>query len=192
VALTEECAQLEETVRERLARRDELQQRARELNQQLMNKDEQLAELDRAARRLASKLEEEKRLRSHVNEIAAEVNDAQLRYESERATQEQSIADLEKKRDRVREHLLHAEQDVQRIRESGAADIDAMNRKVSALRTEIAEKESALQSVTRENAQKQAAIADFEEERRRMEREALARKAAAAHAAKAALTELSF
>jgi hypothetical protein len=172
--------------------RDALQAERRELGDALRQREDEIQQLNAMAARLSEKLDEEKRLRAHVHDLAVEVNEAQAGHQAEVAASAQQRRDADRTQQGVADELALVQGEVTRVKEGGAAELHALARQVADRRREVQEKEAALTAATADNAAKQSMIAQFEEEKRQLEREQLARKAAAAHAAKAALNELTY
>jgi chromosome segregation ATPase len=152
--------------------------------------EEERARLRAVSRALSGKVADEKRLRAIVAELATEVHEAETQHEAEVAALERQEAEQKAQLDDVRRQLNRANDDIDRVSADASVELGMLNRDIAALRQSVVEKENTLNSLIAENAGKQASIAQLEEEKRRLEREQIARKAAAAQATKAALAEL--
>ena len=190
--LLERCQAAEERVSGFERRHEDQRQECARLAEQLRIKDTEIADLQAVAHRLNVKAEEERRLRAHVAELAHEVTDTQATMESERALDEQRDRERQHEIERLNLELTSVRNELAKVKDNASLELDTLGRRCAALRADISDKEALLSNAVNEHAAKQAAIAEFEEEKRRIERDQLARKAAAAQAAKAALTELSY
>jgi DNA repair exonuclease SbcCD ATPase subunit len=190
--LLERCQAAEERVSGLERLHDEQCEELKNLNVQVHDKENEIADLQSVAQRLSVKSEDERRLRAHVAELAREVSDTQSSIEAEKSLSEQREREREAEIEQLQLELQAIQNETTRIRESGNLELDTLSRRCQQMRADIADKEALLNNAVNENAAKQSAIAQFEEEKRRIDREQLARKAAAAHAAKAALSELNY
>jgi hypothetical protein len=147
-------------------------------------------QLDRTAQQLATRLEEEKRLKQTVRDHAAEAAAAAAADEAAREQIERSLARLATEKAALEDQAAAVEADTERMRLAQAAELDQLRRSAEDLKRELAQRDGALRLALQQAALKQARLAEYEEERRRLERELLARRVAAQHAAKAAISEL--
>ena len=190
-ARASECETLESEV---AAMQEQLAATLREVEQtktDIVSREEEVARLKSVARTLTTKVAEERRLREVVAELAMEVHETQTLHESELASLERQEADQAALVDEAKRALVRANEEIDRISGDASIELGMLSRNIAALRQNVSDKENALNALIAENASKQATIAQFEEEKRRLERDQIARKAAAAQATKAALAELN-
>ena len=141
--------------------------------------------------RLAEALDEESRLKVLLASLSQEAASATaLRMEDSDAREAASKA-LEAAHTEALASVAIAENECHRIKTANAATLDSLTRKLHAAREGLVAKEARLDELLAKNTQLQNTIIQYEEEKRRMERDAMSRKEAASRAAKAALLDLA-
>jgi chromosome segregation ATPase len=91
---------------------------------------------------------------------------------------------------RLLQEAAELDGELQRIRATNATRLDALSRKLHSSRGNMLDRERTLDDLVAKNTQLQSTIIEYEEAKRRMEREALQKKESAARAAKTALKDL--
>lgn len=188
--LQERVRQAEERLLTANSERDHRREDLTKLKEMVSQRDAQIQALDKTAQRMAHLLEEEKRVRGLVSDLAKQLNDVSLSHDVERANAERELKRLRDDKRAADEQVASVSGEIERTRAAGNADVELIRRKNEQLRADIQNKEQALRKALQDNASKQSQLQHYEDERRRTEREAVTRRAAASGAAKAAYSEL--
>lgn len=189
--LAKECEALESQVAELKSALKEQRDEELSLEGQVTEAQEKLTSLQNQSRKLQQRLDEERRLKQMIADTARELTDAELHHAEEMNMLEKQENALLTKQREFQLQLQSVEHNIERDNKDHAIELDALSRRITSIRQDVLEKEAQLNNLIGENAMKQNTIAQYEEEKRRLEREQMARKASAAQAARAALSELA-
>lgn len=185
-----QCHQKEKEVKMLLAARDENRSAIDNLQRVILQSQDAIRQLEMQTSRLDELLDEESKFKTILASLSAEMAaSADLRNEEIKQHDKTATA-LETAHKESLEKVAAADAEYHRIKASNAATLDNLTRKLHEAREGLSIKERKLDELLTRNTQLQNTIIAYEEEKRKMERDAMVRKEAASRAAKAALLDL--
>lgn len=186
----QECGNLDAELRTLEHQLQTVKDNIEELQANNVRKEDEIHRLRGSAQKLQSRLDDERRLKQLLADAARELTECEeTRSQRLDALERDEHAAIQKLNDH-KQTLLQVKDETERIIQASTVELDTLSRRIAHVRQSVIEKESKLSHLMNDNALKQATIGQLEEEKRKLEREQLARKASAAQAARAALVEL--
>ena len=184
------CKANEAMVVELVGKRESVIASMEGLNRDIARGQDQIMLLEAEASRLTDLTEEEGKLKRYVASISSEIAaSTEMQSEENRQNAEKEEA-MSEEHTRLLQEAAELDGELQRIRATNATRLDALSRKLHSSRGNMLDRERTLDDLVAKNTQLQSTIIEYEEAKRRMEREALQKKESAARAAKNALKDL--
>ena len=160
------------------------------VNRDIAKNQDQVMLLEAEVNRLQDLNDEEGKLKRYIASISSEIAaSSEMQAEENRQNAEKEAA-MGEEHSRLLQEAAGLDSELQRVRATNATRLDALSRRLHSARSNMLDRERILDDLVAKNTQLQSTIIEYEESRRRMEREAMQKKEAATRAAKAALEDL--